>query len=81
MSKLNERDEAIEAVRRALCKLPRNSFFIDELDNVVRIPDKSGNWIDWQQAHELFDPILVDALVAKERARAAIAKATGNNHE
>lgn len=75
MSELNERDEALEAVRRAICALPRYSFFRDELGNVRRIPDKCGNWIDWQQAHELFDPIVVDALVAKEKSRFAIAKA------
>lgn len=74
----NERDEAIEAVRRAFCDLQRYSFLKDNDGNVRRTSDKSGNWIDWSQAHDLFDPMVVDALVAKEKARAYDIRARSN---
>jgi len=73
----NERDEAVEAVRRAFCKLPRYSFFIGDGSKVLRVADNCGKWIDRDQAHELFDPIVVDSLVSKERSFAAIEKAKG----
>lgn len=71
-------DEAIEAVRRGLNKLPRFSFLLDADGNVRRTPDQSGRWIEWSEAHQLFDPETVDGLLAEMRARAAIAKATGS---
>lgn len=58
-------DAAVEALRRALNALPRFSFLLDEKGNVRRVPDRSGRWIDWQSAHELFDPEVVDALLEK----------------
>lgn len=70
-------DEAVEAVRQGLNALPRYSFLLELNGNIRRVPDRCGRWIDWQSAHELFDPEMVDALLAKLRARAAIAKATG----
>lgn len=72
-----EYDEAVEALRQGLNALPRYSFLLGDKNNVCRVPDRCGRWIDWQSAHELFDPEMVDALLAKLRARAAIAKATG----
>lgn len=71
-------DEAVEALRRGLNALPRFSFLLDEKGNVRRVPDRSGRWIDWQSAHELFDPEVVDALIAKRAADAAIDKASGD---
>lgn len=70
-------DEAVEALRRALNALPRYSFLLDSSGNVRRVPDRHGCWIEWQAAHELFDAEVVDGLIAKEAARAAISKATG----
>ncbi len=72
-----EYDEAVEALRQGLNALPRYSFLLDAKNNVCRVPDSCGRWIDWQSAHELFDTEMVDALLAKMHARAAIAKATG----
>lgn len=54
------RDEAFEAVRRVFCKLPRFSFLLDQKGNVCRVPTRTGNWVEFQAAHELFDPVCVD---------------------
>ena len=69
-------DEAVEALRREINALPRYSFLLDDHGGVRRVADRSGRWIDWQAAHELFDPVAVDVLIAKRRTLAAIAKAT-----
>lgn len=58
-----ERDDAFEAVRRRLTKLRRYSFFLID-GNVRRVPDRSGRWIEFVSAHELFDPVEVDAAIA-----------------
>ena len=55
-------DAALEAVRKKLCALPRYSFFSDGYDAVRRVPDKSGSWIAFADAHALFDPVAVDAV-------------------
>ena len=68
-------DDAVEALRRGLNELPRFSFLMDSKGNVVRVPDRTGRWIDWQSAHELFDPTMVDALLARLELQAALAKA------
>jgi hypothetical protein len=60
-------DEAVDALRRRINELPRFSFLLDSNGNVVRVPSRTGNWIDWQSAHELFDPEMVDAQVDKMR--------------
>lgn len=65
-------DEAVEALRKALNALPRYSFLLDSAGNVRRVPDRYGAWIEWRAAHELFDPVVVDALVAKSQAQAAV---------
>ena len=54
-------DAAFEAVRRGLCKIPRYSFALDSRGNIRRCEDKSGNWIEFDEAHALFDPVAVDA--------------------
>lgn len=77
MSEQRPYDETVEALRQGLNDLPRFSFLLDSKGNVVRVPDRSGRWIDWQSAHEMFDTEMVDALIAKLDTRAAIAKATG----
>ena len=63
-------DAAFEAVRKKLCALPRYSFALDSRGNVRRYEDKSGNWIEFDEAHALFDPVAVDA-----------ARKQGANHE
>lgn len=70
-------DEAVEAIRRGLNDLPRFSFLLDYKGGLARVPDPAGRWIDWQSAHALFDAEMVDALIVRMHARAAIAKATG----
>ena len=59
------RDAAFEAVRKKLCALPRFSFLSDGY-GVRRAPDKSGSWIAFDAAHELFDPVAVDAALAAQ---------------
>lgn len=54
-------DAAFEAVRKKLCALPRYSFVLDDDGLVRRVLDRSGNWIEFDEAHALFDPISVDA--------------------
>lgn len=63
------RDAAFEAVRQKLWTVPRYSFALDSRGNVRRCEDKCGNWIEFDAAHELFDPVAVDsAIAAKGRA-------------
>ena len=66
-----ERDAAFEAVRKRLCGLQRYSFVLDDDGVVRRTQDRTGNWIEFDDAHALFDPVAVDA------ARAAQAKEGG----
>lgn len=53
-------DAAFEAVRKKLCRLPRYSF-MSLNDGVRRVPDSSGNWLEFDQVHALFDPVAIDA--------------------
>ena len=71
-----EYDEAVEALRKALCALPRYSFLLNAGGGVSRVEDRSGRWIELDEAHKLFDPEMADWLIAKEQSMAAIAKAT-----
>ena len=66
------RNELMNAVRQALCELPRYSFLKDAQGNVKKVSDSSGRWIEFDIAHELFDPVEVDAIAAKFIANAAI---------
>lgn len=61
-----ERDTAFEAVRKRLCGLPRYSFVLDDDGVVRREQDRIGNWIEFDDAHELFDPVAVDAAIAAQ---------------
>lgn len=72
-----EYDQAVEALRQAFCSLQRYSFHIDGAGGVRRVPDRCGNWVEFQAAHELFDPVVVDAAIAKLVAMRAIASAQG----
>lgn len=54
-------DAAFDAVRQRLCGLQRYSFVLDDDDIVRRVQDRTGNWIEFDAAHELFDPVAVDA--------------------
>src|SRR5690606_11414282 len=54
-------DETFEAVRRRLCHLPRYSFLLGPGGGVRRVKETSGNWIEFDAAHALFDPIAVDS--------------------
>ncbi len=60
------RDAAFEAVRKKLCALPRYSFVLDDDGLVRRVQDRTGNWIEFDAAHELFDPVAVDAALAAQ---------------
>lgn len=64
-----DRDAAFEAVRKSLCALPRYSFWIGPRGGVRRIQDRTGNWIDFDAAHELFDPVNIDAAIAEQSQR------------
>ena len=54
-------DAAFDAVRQRLCGLQRYSFVLDDDGMVRRVQDRTGNWIEFDAAHELFDPVAVDA--------------------
>ncbi|MFG5777993.1 hypothetical protein ACFIQF_13040 [Comamonas sp. J-3] len=57
------RDAAFEAVRKKLCKLQRYSFHLDACGNIRRVSEFTGNWIEFDAAHALFDPVAVDAAI------------------
>lgn len=59
-----ERDAAFEVVRNRLCGLQRYSFMLDDDGVVRRTQDRTGNWIEFDDAHALFDPVAVDAALA-----------------
>lgn len=59
------RDAAFEAVRKELCKLPRYMFIRGARMNIVRAESRSGDWIDFNAVHALFDPVVVDGAVAR----------------
>ncbi len=59
-----DRNEAFEAVRKKLCALPRYSFLIGPHGGVKRYENRSGNWIEFDAAHDLFDPVAVDAALS-----------------
>lgn len=61
-----DRNAAFEAVRKRLCALHRYSFRIGDHGGVKRVKDRSGGWIDFDAAHELFDPVAVDAALAAQ---------------
>lgn len=60
------RDAAFEAVRKRLCAIPRYSFYLDDDGVVRRVEDRSGSWIEFDAAHELFDPVAVDAALSAQ---------------
>ena len=63
-------DAAFEVVRKRLCTLPRYSFVLDDDGLVRRAPDRTGNWIEFDEAHALFDPAAVDAALAAQGGKA-----------
>ena len=63
---LDARDAAFEAVRKAFCNLQRYSFWLDSSGNVRRCADRSGNWVEFEAAHTLFEPQSVDAALAAQ---------------
>lgn len=65
------RDAAFEAVRQQFCKLPRYSFLLDSHGNIRRSPDFSGNWVEFEAVHTLFDPVAVDAAQAAKSQEGA----------
>ena len=66
---LADRDAGFEAVRKSLCALQRYNFWIDPSGGVKRIEARSVNWIDFDAAHELFDPVNIDAAIAEQSQR------------
>lgn len=61
-----ERDAAFEAVRNRLCGMQRYSFVLDNDGVVRRAQDRTGSWIEFDDAHALFDPEAVDAALAAQ---------------
>jgi hypothetical protein len=59
-----DRNEAFEAVRKKLCALPRYSFLIGPHGGVKRYENRASNWIEFDAAHDLFDPVSVDAALS-----------------
>lgn len=70
-------DEVMEAIRLAFVQLPTYSFLKNASGAVVRQRSKAGDWVNFQDAHELFDAERVDGLLAKLRADRALTKAIG----
>ncbi|WP_249291992.1 hypothetical protein [Achromobacter ruhlandii] len=66
---LADRGAAFEAVRKRLCALPRYSFWNGDNGGVKRVNDRSGNWIEFDAAHELFDSVAVDAAIAAQQGK------------
>ena len=66
IAELDARDAAFEAVRKAFCNLQRYSFWLDSRGNVRRCADRSGNWVEFEAAHTLFEPQSVDAALAAQ---------------
>lgn len=54
----------LDALRKAMCALPRYSFLLNSGGGVSRVEDISGRWIEWDEAHKLFDLEMVDCLLA-----------------
>lgn len=69
-----DRNEAFEAVRKKLCALPRYSFLIGPHGGVKRYENRSGNWIEFDAAHDLFDPVAVDAALSATQQQEGITK-------
>ncbi len=63
-------DAAFEAVRKRLCAMQRYSFVLDDDGVVRRVHDRTGNWIEFDEAHALLDPVAVDAADRAARAPA-----------
>lgn len=64
-------DAAFEAVRQRLCELQRYSFVLDDDGVVRRVKYRFGNWIEFDDAHALFDPVAVDAARAQAKEGAS----------
>lgn len=62
------RDAAFEAVRKEFCRLQRYSFLLDDDGNVRRVPQFSGNWVEFEAVHTLFEPEAIDAAIAAHAA-------------
>ncbi len=65
-AELVHRYDVMEALRRALNKLPRYSFWLGEPASVRKVPERHGAWIEWQAAHELFDAEVLDHLLGSQ---------------
>jgi len=57
-------DAFVEALRHKFCALPRHSFVL-EFGCVRRVRDSTGNWVDWDDVHRLFDAAVTDALLGE----------------
>ncbi len=57
--------EVVEALRKALNTLPRYSFLKDDSGGVRKVKDSCGNWVEWADAHALFDLEVVVAVMPK----------------
>lgn len=64
-------DAAFEAVRKRLCAMQRYSFVLDDDGVVRRVQDRTGNWIEFDEAHAMLDPVAVDAAINSDRAARA----------
>lgn len=72
-------DEAVEALRQRFCELQRYSFHLGGSGGVQRVPDRCGNWVEFDQVHALFDAEVAEFALSKLRAKRAIAAASGQS--
>lgn len=66
----------MELLRKAFCRLQRYSFHLMN-GGVRRVPERYGNWIEFDVGHQLFDAEVLAGLQAADQAERAVARAKG----
>lgn len=59
--------------------MPKSTTYLERFGDAVQLlcggvsreQDRTGRWIDFQAAHELFDPVAVDAACATKKGKHA----------
>lgn len=66
----------MELLRNAFCKLQRYSFHLVS-GGVRRVPERYGNWVEFDAGHQLFDAEVLAGLQAGAQAEQVVARAKG----
>lgn len=59
----------IRGCAQAALWVQRYSFVLDDDGLIRRVQDRVGNWIEFDDAHELFDPVAIDAARAAQEGK------------